>query len=272
MVSPATLLLVQCACAVAVCEKKEAGTSAVHEPHRGLATPTHPPTPPLPPTPSPSASENWVNMSTSLASHASGSSSAAVQNTQYMQHIEAVTRDMPGDSAKSVQNAWNTKRWRQGHIRRKRRNEYDARHAPATWFASVHLWFFHLLLLDGQVVHRAGFLGHHGGILRRRGWRLLGLFLGWWWRWVQLLWLGRRRWWVVLLVVLRRWWRDAIRVPLRLHTRFFPLLILVLRLLPVHLAVPLPILPILLPVLRRLVRRRELRGILRQRQLRGHGL
>ena len=138
-----------------------------------------------------------------------------------------------------------------------------------TWFASVHLWFFHLLLLDRQVVHRAGFLGHHRGILRRRGdWGILGR----WWRWVQLLWLGRQWWGVVLLVVLRRWWRDAIRVPLRLHTRFFPLLILVLPLLHVHLAVPLPILPILLPVLRRLVRHRVLRGILRRRQLRGHGL
>ena len=49
----ATLLLVRCGCAVTVCEKKEAGTSAVHEPHGGLATPTHPPTPPLPPTPPP---------------------------------------------------------------------------------------------------------------------------------------------------------------------------------------------------------------------------
>ena len=113
-----------------------------------------------------------------------------------------------------------------------------------TCFASVHLWFFHLLLLDRQVVHRAGFLGHHKGILRRRGDKGI---LGRWWRWVQLLWLGRRWWGVVLLVVLRRWWRDAIRVPLRLHTRFFPFLILVLLLLPVHLAVPLPILPIRLP-------------------------
>ena len=78
------------------------------------------------------------------------------------------------------------------------RNEYDARHAPVTWFASVHLWFFHLLLLDRQVVHRAGFLGHHGGfILRRRGWRLLELCLGRRWWWVQLLLLGRR-WWRVL--------------------------------------------------------------------------
>ena len=64
------------------------------------------------------------------------------------------------------------------------RYEYDARHEPVTWFASVHLWFFHLLLLDRQVVHRAGFLGHHGGILRRRG---DGGILGRWWRWVQLL-------------------------------------------------------------------------------------
>ena len=138
-----------------------------------------------------------------------------------------------------------------------------------TWLASVHLWFFDLLLLDRQVVHRAGFLGHHTGILRRQG---DGGILGRWWRWVQLLCLGRRWWGLVLLVVLRRWWRDAIRVPLRLHTRFFPILILVLRLLPVHLAVPLPILPILLPVLRRLVRHRVLRGILRRGQLRGHGL
>ena len=104
--SLATLLLVRCACAVAVCEKKEAGTSAVQEPHRGLATLTHPRTPPLPPhpsppSPSPCASENWVNMSTSLASHASGSSSTVVQNTQDMQ---AVTNDMWGNSAESVQN------------------------------------------------------------------------------------------------------------------------------------------------------------------------
>ena len=54
VVSPTTLLPVRGACAVAGCEKKEAGTSAVHEPHRGLATPAHPPTPPplpLPPLP-----------------------------------------------------------------------------------------------------------------------------------------------------------------------------------------------------------------------------
>ena len=152
------------------------------------------------------------------------------------------------------------------------RNEYDARHAPVTWFASVHLWVFHLLLLDRQVVHRAGFLGHHGGfILRRQGWRLLELFLGRRWWWVQLLLLGRQWWWVVLLVVLRRWWQDAIWLRIRLHTRFFPLLFLVPRLLPVQLAVPLPILPILLPVLRRLVRHRVLRRILWRRQLRGHG-
>ena len=186
--------------------------------------------------------------------------------------MQAVTKDMPGDGAKSVQNVWNTKRWRQGHIGRQHAERIGRAQAPMTWFASVHLWFFHLLLLDRQVVHRAGFLRHHGGILRRRGWRLLELFLGRWWRWVQLLWLGRRWWWVVLLVVLRRWCRDATRLPLRLHTRFFPLLILVLRVLPVHLAVPLPILPILLPVMRRLVRHRVLRGILRRRQLRGHGL
>ena len=49
----ATLLLVRCGCAVAMCEKTKGGTSAVHEPHRGVATPTHPPTPPLPPTPPP---------------------------------------------------------------------------------------------------------------------------------------------------------------------------------------------------------------------------
>ena len=59
--------------------------------------------------------------------------------------MHAVTRDMRGDSAQSVQNVWNTKRWRQGH-RDNVRNEYDARHARVTWFASVHLWFFHLLL------------------------------------------------------------------------------------------------------------------------------
>ena len=44
--------------------------------------------------------------------HASGSSSAAVQNAQDMQHMQAVTTDMRGDSAESVQNVWNTKRWR----------------------------------------------------------------------------------------------------------------------------------------------------------------
>ena len=153
------------------------------------------------------------------------------------------------------------------------RNEYDARHAPVTRFASVHLWFFHLLLLDRQVVHRAGFLGHHGGfILRRRVWRLLEMFLRRRWWWVQLLLLGPWWWWVVLLVVLRRWWRDAIWLPVRLHTRFFPLLFLVLRPLPAQLAVPLPILPILEPVLRRLVRHRVLRRILQRRHLRGHGL
>ena len=154
------------------------------------------------------------------------------------------------------------------------RTEYDARHAPVTWFASVHLWFLHLLLLDRQVVHRGGFLGQHGGfILRRRGgWRLLVLSLGRRWWWVRLLLLGRRWWWLLLLVVLRRWWRDAIRLPLSLHTRIFPLLFLIPRLLPVQLAVTLPILPVLLPVLQRLVRHGVLRRILRRRQLRGHGL
>ena len=88
---------------------------------------------------------------------------------------------------------------------------------------------------------------------------MLELFLGRRWWWVQLLLLGRRRWWLLLLVVLRRWWRDAIRLPLRLHTRIFPLRFLVLRLLPVQPSVPLPILPVLLPVLRRLVRQRVLR-------------
>ena len=99
--SVATLLLVWCGCAVVGCGRTKARTSAVHEPHRGLATPTHPPTPLLPPTPPPLPlpplpSENWVNMCTSLASHALGSSSAAVKNAQDMQ---AVTRDMQGDSA-----------------------------------------------------------------------------------------------------------------------------------------------------------------------------
>ena len=198
--------------------------------------------------------------------------------------MQAVTRDMRGDSAEACKTSGTRSDGARDTSGDNVRNEYDARHTPVTWFASVHLWFFHLLLLDRQVLHRAGFLGHHslhragflgqhGGILRRRGWRLLELFLGRRWRWVQLLWLRRRWWWVVLLVVLRRWWRDAIRLPLRLHTRFFPLLILVLRLLlPVQLAVPLPILPILLRVLRRLVRHRVLRRILRRRQLRGHGL
>ena len=198
-------------------------------------------------------------MSTWLASHALGSSSAAVQNTQDMQ---AVTRDMRGDSAQSMQNVLHSKRWRGRHNARQRaeqiRRAANLLQAPVTWFASVHLWFFHLLLLDRQVVHRGGFLRHHGGfILRPRG------------RWLVLL-LGRRWWSLLLLVVLRRWWWDGFRLPLLLHIRIFPRLLLVLqRLLPVQLAVPLPI---LLPVLRRLARHRVLRRILRRRQLRGHGL
>ena len=52
--SAATLLLVWCGCAVAGCGRTKAGTSTVHDPHRGLATPTHPPTPPpFPPFPFP---------------------------------------------------------------------------------------------------------------------------------------------------------------------------------------------------------------------------
>ena len=231
---------------------------------------------PSPPSPSPSASKNWVNMSTSLACHASGSSSAAVQNAQDMQ---AVTRDMQGGSAQSVQNVLHPKRWRRGHKASQRAERIGRAahvlHAPVTWFASIHLWFFHLLLLDRQMVRRGGFLVHHRGfILRRRGgWRLLLLLLGRRRWWLLLLLLGRRRWWLLLLVVLRRWWRDWIPLPLLLHIRIFPRFLLVRqRLLPVQLAALLPILPALLPVVRRLVRHLVLRRILRRRQLRGHGL
>ena len=193
-------------------------------------------------------------MSTSLASLSASqawASSGAVQNAQDMQ---AVTRDIHGDSARNVQNALHTRQWRRGHMGRQRgermKRAAHVLHAPVTWFASIVLWFFLLLLLDRRVVRGGGFL------MRRRGGGQL-----------------------LLLLVLRRWWRRGIPVRLGqlLHLHIpWPLVQQLLLVL-------LPLLPVQIPpgrvrwrVLRRvlrLLRPRVLRRIIRHwRQLRGHSL